>query len=44
MVNAEMEITSFLGIGTIVKIIIPGEQESIKQERRERREILSIGR
>ncbi|RXZ71011.1 sensor histidine kinase [Fusobacterium necrophorum] len=44
MVNAEIEITSFLGIGTIVKIIIPGEQESIKQERRERREILSIGR
>ena len=44
MMKAEMEITSFIGIGTTVKIMIPGEKENTKQERRERREILSIGR
>lgn len=42
--KAEMEITSFIGIGTTVRIIIHGEKENINQERRDRREILSIGR
>lgn len=44
MVKAEMEITSLIGIGTTVKIIIPGERKSVRLERGERREILSIGR
>lgn len=43
-VRAEMEITSFIGIGTIVKITIPGERKNVRLERGERREILSIGR
>lgn len=43
-VKAEMKITSFIGIGTTVKITIPGEKKSIKTEGGERREILSIGR
>lgn len=44
MVKAEMEITSFIGIGTTVRIIIPGERKNIRLESGERREILSIGR
>lgn len=44
MLNAEMEIKSFIGIGTIVKIIIPGKKQNLKIESGERREILSIGR
>lgn len=43
-VKAEMEITSLIGIGTSVKIIIPGERKNIRLESGERREILSIGR
>ncbi len=43
-VKAEMEITSFIGIGTTVRIIIPGERKNVRLERGERREILSIGR
>lgn len=43
-VKAELEIISFIGIGTIVKIIIPGERKNIRLESGERREILSIGR
>ena len=43
-VKAEMKITSLIGIGTIVKIIIPGERKNIRLESGERREILSIGR
>lgn len=43
-VKAEMKITSLIGIGTTVKIIIPGERKNIKLESGERREILSIGR
>ena len=43
-VKAEMEITSLIGIGTTVKIIIPGERKNIRLESGERREILSIGR
>lgn len=44
IVNADLEIISFIGIGTIVKIIIPGEGKNIKLRSGERREILSIGR
>lgn len=44
IINAELEIVSFIGMGTIVKIIIPGESKNIKLESGERREILSIGR
>ena len=44
IVNAELEITSFVGIGTTVKITIPGEKKKLKLEKGERREILSIGR
>lgn len=44
IVNAELEITSFIGIGTIVKIIIHGERKKLRLEKGERREILSIGR
>lgn len=44
MVKAEMEIISFIGIGTTVRIIIPGERKNILLESGERREILSIGR
>lgn len=44
IVKAELEITSFIGIGTIVKIIIPGERKNIRLESGERREIFSIGR
>lgn len=44
IVNAELEITSFVGIGTTVKITIPGERKKLKLEKGERREILSIGR
>jgi hypothetical protein len=43
-IKAEMEITSFVGIGTTVKITIPGERKNIRPEKEERREILSIGR
>ncbi|QZY54541.1 sensor histidine kinase [Crassaminicella profunda] len=43
-VKAEMEITSLVGIGTTVKIIIPGERKNVRLESGERREILSIGR
>ncbi|MBE6035326.1 MAG: sensor histidine kinase [Clostridiales bacterium] len=43
-VKAEMEITSLIGIGTTVKIIIPGERKNARMESGERREILSIGR
>lgn len=42
--NAELEITSFIGIGTTVKIIVPKKIKSIKLEGGKRREILSIGR
>ncbi|MDY4011149.1 MAG: histidine kinase [Fusobacterium gastrosuis] len=44
MLKAEMEIKSFVGIGTTIKIIIPGKKQNIKFESGERREILSIGR
>lgn len=44
MVRAEMEIISFIGLGTTVRIIIPGERKNIRLESGERREILSIGR
>ena len=44
IIKAELEITSFIGIGTIVKIIIPGERKNIRLESGERREIFSIGR
>ena len=44
IVKAELEITSFIGIGTIVKIIIPGERKGIRLESGKRREIFSIGR
>ena len=44
MVKAEMEITSFIGIGTTVKIIIPGARKNVRLESGERREIFSIGR
>lgn len=44
MLKAEMEIKSLVGIGTIVKIIIPGKKQNLKFESGERREILSIGR
>ncbi|MFV0517966.1 MAG: sensor histidine kinase [Aminipila sp.] len=43
-VKAEMQITSLIGLGTTVKIIIPGERRNIRLESGERREILSIGR
>ncbi len=43
-VKAQMEITSLIGIGTTVKIIIPGERKNVRLESGERREILSIGR
>ncbi|WP_206458739.1 sensor histidine kinase [Anaerovorax sp. IOR16] len=43
-VRAEMEITSLIGLGTTVKIIIPGERKKIRLESGKRREILSIGR
>lgn len=43
-VKAELEITSLIGIGTTVKIIIPGERKKVRLESGERREILSIGR
>lgn len=42
--NAELEITSFIGIGTVVKIIIPRKGKNIRLESGKRREILSIGR
>lgn len=42
--NAELEITSFIGIGTTVKIIIPKKIKNVKLEGGRRREILSIGR
>ena len=44
MVRAEMEIISYIGIGTTVRIIIPGERKNMRLESGERREILSIGR
>ena len=44
IINAELEITSFVGIGTTVKIIIPGKRKTVKLESGKRREILSIGR
>ncbi len=44
MVRAEMEIISFIGLGTTVRIIIPGERKNTRLESGERREILSIGR
>ncbi|WP_028829872.1 sensor histidine kinase [Proteocatella sphenisci] len=44
MVRAEMEIISFIGIGTTVRIIIPGERKNTRLESGERREIFSIGR
>ena len=44
MVRAEMEIISFIGIGTTVRIIIPGERKNTRLEIGERREILSFGR
>lgn len=44
IINAELEITSFVGIGTTVKIIIPEKRKTVKLESGKRREILSIGR
>ena len=44
IVDAELEITSFIGIGTVVKIIIPGKKKYMRLESGKRREILSIGR
>ena len=44
MVRAEIEIISFIGIGTTVRIIIPGERKNNRLEIGERREIFSIGR
>lgn len=44
MFKAEMEIKSFTGIGTTVKIVIPSKKQKLKLESGERREILSIGR
>ncbi len=43
MIGARLEIESYIGIGTKIQIIIPGERKKIK-EMGERREILSIGR
>ncbi|WP_300389413.1 histidine kinase [Fusobacterium sp.] len=44
IINAELEITSFIGLGTVVKIIIPKKGKNKEIERGKRREILSIGR
>ena len=44
IVDAELEITSFIGIGTVVKIIIPEKRKNMRLESGKRREILSIGR
>lgn len=44
IVDAEFEITSFIGIGTVVKIIIPEKRKNMRLESGKRREILSIGR
>ena len=44
IVDAELEIISFIGIGTVVKIIIPGKKKYMRLESGKRREILSIGR
>lgn len=44
IINAELEITSFIGLGTVVKIIIPKKGKNKEIERGRRREILSIGR
>ncbi len=44
MIKGEMEIKSFVGIGTTIKITIPGKKQNQKFESGERREILSIGR
>lgn len=44
IINAELEITSFIGLGTVVKIIIPNKGKNKEVERGRRREILSIGR
>lgn len=44
IINAELEISSFIGIGTEVKIIIPKNRKKIELEGGKRREILSIGR
>lgn len=44
IVDADLEITSFIGIGTVVKIIIPGKKKYMRLESGKRREILSIGR
>lgn len=44
IINADLEITSFIGLGTVVKIIIPKKGKNKEIERGKRREILSIGR
>lgn len=44
IINADLEITSFIGLGTVVKIIIPKKGKNKEIERGRRREILSIGR
>lgn len=44
MMKAEMEIKSFVGIGTTIKITIPGKKQNLMFGGGERREILSIGR
>ncbi len=44
IINAEMEIKSFVGIGTTIKIIIPTKKQNLGFGGEKRREILSIGR
>ncbi len=43
-VNTQMKISSIVGVGTEVTIVIPGEKSKIKESEGERREIHSIGR
>lgn len=44
ILNADIDIQSLVGIGTTIKIKIPGKKQNLKFESGERREILSIGR
>ena len=43
-VNTQMDISSMIGVGTEVTIVIPGEKPKIQKIEGERREIHSIGR
>lgn len=43
-VRSQMEISSLIGVGTKVTIVIPGEKSKVKERSGDRREIHSIGR